>query len=118
MNVRFIKRITDAVNRERTIIGVCVYYALHNGNRVKTYCLETGVTMEIINKKEGKVDSVFLPFKNYFQPTQCSKGAPMWYQHIEGDHWYFEKTYSHVVPKVSDYINLARAMEDYMRLFE
>lgn len=118
MNVRFIKRITEDVRRERIIIGDFVYFVLRNGNRAKAYCDEFGVRIEVINKKEGKVDSTYLPFKNYFMPTQCSAGAPMWYQHIDKNRWYFEEMYSHVLPKASDYKNLASAIDSYIGMFE
>jgi hypothetical protein len=100
------------------IIGDYVYYVLGNGNRVKAYCDDTGVEMEVVNRKDGRVDRVYLPFRNYFQPTQCSPGAPTWYQHIDHGRWYFSQTYSHVLPKVSDYRNLANAMENYIKMFD
>lgn len=117
-NVKFIKRITDEINREKFVLGEMVYYVLGNGNRIKAYCEEQGVRMEVINRKEGKVDSLWLPFRNYFQPTQCSHGAPTWYQHIDHGKWYFSDTYVHVLPKASDYKNLANAMEAYIRMFD
>lgn len=117
-NVKFINRITDEISREKVVIGNYIYYVLGNGNRVKAYCEEQGVRMEVINRKEGKVDSVWLPFSSYFKPTQCSVGAPMWYQHIDHGHWYFSQTYTHVLPKASDYKNLAAAMETYIRMFD
>ena len=117
-NIKFIKRITDELSRERVIIGDFVYFVLGNGNRVKAHCDEFGVQMEVINRKEGRVDSIHLPFRNYFQPTQCSPGAPTWYQHIDHDKWWFEGTYKHVLPKSSDYRNLANAMETYIRMFD
>lgn len=117
-NIKFINRITDELNREKVVMGDFVYYVLGNGNRVKTYCEEDRVIMEVINRKEGKVDAVSLPFRNYFQPTQCSPGAPTWYQHIEHGRWYFSEMYIHVLPKVSDYKNLAKAMETYIRMFD
>ena len=117
-NIRFIKQITSYIDRERIIVGNCIYYKLKNGNRARTWCETDGVRIKIINAKEGEVDGVFLPFMNYFQPTQCSPGAPQWYQHIENDRWYFEKEYSHVLPKESDYTRLANAMENYIQMFE
>ena len=117
-NIKFINRITDEINREKVVMGNFVYYVLNNGNRVKTYCEEEGVRMEIVNKKEGKVDGTWLPFRNYFQPTQCSLGAPTWYQHINHGKWYFSEMYTHVLPKASDYKNLAKAMETYIKMFE
>ena len=117
-NVKFIKKITDYVVADRTIIGNYVYYMLNNGNRIKAYCEDTGVRMEVINKMEGKVDGVFLPFANYFEPTQCSLGAPKWYQHIDNNHWYFEEMYKHVLPKDDDYRRLAEAMENYIIMYE
>lgn len=118
-SIKFIKQITDYINKERIIVGNCIYYKLKNNNRVKTWCDNDGVRIKIINCKEGEVDYTFLPFKNYFEPTQCSPGAPMWYQHIEdGNRWYFEETYSHVLPKERDYKRLANAMENYIQMFE
>lgn len=118
MNVRFIERITEDLCRQRIIVGNCVYYYLNNDNRVKAYCEETGVIIKVINKTGGPVDCIFLPFENYFQPTRCSQGAPKWYQHIDGNHWYYEDMYKHVLPKDSDYKNLATAMENYIKIFE
>ena len=117
-NIKFINCITGYVHKDKIVIGDCVYYVLGNGNRVKAYCDEFGVRMEVINRKEGKVDAAYLPFKNYFQPTQCSPGAPTWYQHIEYGKWYFSDQYTHVLPKASDYRNLASAMETYMQMFD
>ena len=117
-NIRFIKQITSYIDRERIIVGNCIYYKLKNGNRARMWCETDGVRIKIINAKEGEVDGVFLPFMNYFQPTRCSPNAPKWYQHIDGNYWYFEKEYSHVLPKESDYTRLANAMENYIQMFE
>lgn len=117
-NIKFIKEITRYVNKSRTIIGNCVYYNLANGNRVKMWCDELGVETNIINKINGKVDSVDFPFANYFAPTQCSVNAPKWTQHIDRGIWYFSDSYSHVLPKESDYINLAKALEIYIEMYE
>lgn len=116
-NIKFIKKITDYVEKDRTIIGNCVYYNLENGNKVKLWCYEQGVGAEVINKIDGKIDSVDFPFTNYFEPTQCSIGAPKWTQHIDGNEWYFERVYKHVLPKESDYMNLATALELYMTMY-
>ena len=117
-NIKFIKQITDYIDRERIIAGNSIYYKLKNNNRAKTWCEEDGVRIKIINCKEGEVDHAFFPCQNYFEPTQCSPGAPKWYQHIEGNRWYFEKSYTHVLPKESDYMRLAAAMENYIEMFE
>lgn len=119
-NIKFILKIAMEIpnQRKHKVIGNSIYYILKNGNRVKAYCEKDGVKLEVINLKEGKVDSAQLPFRNYFQPVQCSQGAPLWYQHIDNDKWYFEETYEHVLPKLRDYQNLAEAMEDYMCMFE
>lgn len=93
INIKFIRKITDHVHRERKIIGNCVYYTLENGNRIKAYCESTGVKLEVINKMEGKVDTISLPFSNYFAPTQCS-------------------------PKDSDYDSLAQEIEEYICMYE
>lgn len=117
-NIKFIKKMTDYVKRDRTVIGNCVYYNLANGNKVKMWCYELGVEAEVINKIDGKVDVVRFPFANYFAPTQCSPNAPKWTQHIEHGKWYFSDTYSHVLPKESDYINLAEALSTYIAMYE
>lgn len=116
-NVKFIKEITSYLVQERTIIGNCVYYNLANGNKVKLWCYDYGVSAEVINKKDGKIDSVDFPFANYFAPTQCSANAPKWTQHIDGNKWYFENTYQHVLPKYSDYMRLAEALETYILMY-
>lgn len=118
-NIKFIKTITDYVKiGKKEIIGNCVYYILDNGNRVKMWCYDCGVEADVINKIEGKVDCVKFPFDNYFEPTQCSIGAPKWTQHIDNGKWYFEDTYTHVLPKEKDYVNLAEAIETYIRMYE
>lgn len=116
-NVRFIRQITDYVNSERKIFGDCVYFVLENGNRVKAYCVDTGVKLEVINYKAGTVDGVYLPFSHYFAPVRCSAGAPLWHQHIDGSKWYFGDTYEHVLPKTSDYQNMAVAIEEYIAMY-
>lgn len=118
MESKFIRKIISYVKREAKIVGSVAYYKLPNGNCAKAWCETTGVYMEIINNLDGKIDGCFLPFKEYFQPVQCSAGAPKWTQHIDGNHWYFEKMYKHVLPKDSDYLSLAQGMETYMQLFE
>ena len=117
-NIKFISRIAEEVPREHKVIGDCIYYVLKNGNKVKAYCEKDGVRLEVVNSKEGKVDGAKLPFSNYFQPVQCSKGAPSWYQHIKNGKWYFEESYKHVLPKSKDYQNLAEAIEIYICMFE
>jgi hypothetical protein len=117
-NIKFIKEITYYVDKPRTIIGNCVYYNFANGNKVKMWCYELGVRAEVINKVDGKVDSVDFPFANYFAPTQCSANAPKWTQHIEHGKWYFSNTYNHVLPKEADYVNLAKALSLYIEMYE
>ena len=119
-NIKFIQKITDYVVGIgiRTIIGNCVYYNFANGNKAKLWCYELGVHAEVINKTEGKVDSVDFPFANYFTPTQCSAGAPKWTQHIDRGRWYFSQTYTHVLPKESDYTRLAEALSMYMKMYK
>ena len=117
-NIKFILKFANEVPRGHKVVGNCVYFVLKNGNRVKAYCDEYGVILEVINNREGKIDSVKLPFSNYFQPVQCSQGAPAWYQTIEHGKWRFEETYKHVLPKLRDYQNLAEAMENYIAMFE
>jgi hypothetical protein len=117
-NIKFIKTITNYVDKTRVIIGNCVYFNLANGNKVKLWCYEMGVGAEVINKLEGRVDRTEFPFANYFEPTQCSPGAPKWTQHIDRGTWYFEDSYKHVLPKVSDYMNIARAIEMYIEMYE
>lgn len=77
-NIKFIRTITDFINRNRTIVGNCVYYALNNGNRIKTYCEQCGVRIEVHNKINGDIDGVYLPFTNYFAKKRCSPEAPLW----------------------------------------
>lgn len=116
-NIKFILKFAVEVPISFKVIGDCVYFVLESGNRVKAYCDEHNVIMEVINKSEGKVDSVKLPFRNYFQPVQCSEGAPTWYQHIDNGKWNIEH-YKHVLPKLRDYQNVAEAMENYIAMFE
>lgn len=117
-NIKFIKKITDYVNRDRKIVGNCVYYTLQNGNRIKLCCYEGGVKADVINKIDGNVDGISLPFANYFKPTQCSPNAPKWTQYIDNGKWYFSDVYKHVLPTDEDYTNLANAIEDYIEMYE
>ena len=118
--IKFIKKITDYVEKDypKQIVGNCIYYDLTNGKVMKLWCYEYGVKAEIINKFDGKVDSIDIPFSNYFEPTQCSSGAPKWTQHIDNGKWYFENTYKHVLPTEKDYIKLAMAIEMYIKIYE
>lgn len=117
-NIKFIRQITDYVKGQRTTIGNCIYYNFTNGNKVKLWCCEYGVRAEVINKMDGKIDSVDFPFANYFEPTQCSEGAPKWTQHISHGKWYFSEAYTHVLPKEKDYMNLARALREYLEMYK
>ena len=118
-NIKFILKITDYIKGDREIIGNCVYYNLDNGNKVKLWCYDCGVEAEVINKIKGKIDFVRFPFVNYFEPTQCSPGAPKWIQHITSSGtWFFEEKYAHVLPKESDYMNLAKALGTYIEMYE
>ena len=119
-NIKFIEKITDYVfnGLPRKIIGNCIYYELANGNRVKLWCYSSGVTAEVINKINGKIDSVEIPFGNYFKPTQCSSNAPTWTQHIDHGKWWFEDEYKHVLPTPDDYINLAKAIQEYIEMYK
>ena len=117
-NIKFIKQIAGYIDREGIIAGNCIYYKLKNNNRVKTWCETNGVCVEIINCKEGKLDQVFFPFRNYFEAVKCYDETEKWYQYIVEDCWAFEKLYSHVLPKENDYINLSIAIENYIEMFE
>lgn len=116
-NIRFIRDITEKIEKTRHIAGNCIYYELSE-NRAKIYCDEYGVWVEIINPKNGLIDKVHLPFSNYFAPVQFSQGAPKWTQTIGVDGcWCFENRCPHVLPKDSDYKRIALAMKNYMELF-
>jgi hypothetical protein len=115
-SLKFIDEITSYVDRNRIIIGDCVYYNLENGNKVKIWCDTYGVCATVINKTQGSVDRVDFPFRCYFAPVQCSKGAPTWTQHIDHGHWYFDNM-PHVLPKHSDFCNLALALTVYIDMY-
>ena len=118
-NIKFILKITDYVKGDREVIGNCVYYNLDNGNKVKLWCYDCGVEAKVINKTKGTIDSIIFPFSNYFKPVRCSPNAPEWTQHITSSgKWYFEEMYDHVLPKESDYENLASAIETYIEMYE
>lgn len=117
-NIKFIKKITDYIEKDKTIIGDYVYYNLANGNKVKMGCYKLGVSAEVINKIDGKIDCADFPFSNYFKPTQCSEGAPQWTQYITNGRWYFSEMYSHVLPKEDDYMRLAEALNWYIEMYE
>ena len=123
-NIKFIRQIMSYGNKEGKEIGNYMVYDLGNGNRAKV-CVNGGniwgqshgIEVTILHKLNGKIDFCYFPFSNYFQPVQCSPGAPKWYQHIENGRWYFSQMYSHVLPKSYDYENIASAVEEYMDLF-
>lgn len=117
-NIKFIKKITDYIEKDKTIIGDCIYYNLANGNKVKMWCYNLGVRADVINKIDGKIDCADFPFSNYFKPTQCSEGAPQWTQYITNGRWYFSEMYSHVLPKEDDYMRLAEALNLYIEMYE
>lgn len=117
-NIKFIKKITDYIEKDRTIIGDCIYYNLKNGNKIKLWCYSQGVEASAINKIDGEIDRVRFPFANYFEPTQCSNNAPKWTQHIDNGKWHFENMYTHVIPKDSDYINISKALSTYIEMYE
>lgn len=124
-NIKFIREImAHGRNRDGKELGNCIYYKLNNGNRAKVcvdgggiYNESHGVTAEIVNTVDGKIDRAYFPFRNYFKPTRCSAGAPEWYQHVDNGRWYFSQMYSHVLPKPDDYKRIANAVCDYMELF-
>lgn len=115
-NIKFIRNITEYVYGKRKIIGNAVYYDLCNGKLAKMWCGTHGVNVEIIGKDRGVIDSVYLPFANYFTPKQCSAGAPLWPQHIDCGEWYFHQ-YEHCRPTAADFRKLAEGITDYMELF-
>lgn len=118
-NIQFIRAICAHLPRLGNIVGDYIYFPLDNGNRVKAFCEnDVGVKLEVINIRNGMNDSVYLPFSNYFQPVCCCPGADSWYQRIDRDKWYFETTYPHLVPKESDYVRLACAIELFISMWE
>ena len=104
-NIKYMTEITQYINREQTIVGNCVYFGLANGNNICVYCNANAVEAQVINKTLGNVDRVELPFENYFSKTCTTPGAPQWTPHIDGGRWYFSESYSHVIPKPSDFNN-------------
>lgn len=119
MASKIIQKFVEHIAREFHVIGKCVYYAFSNGNRGKIWCSECGVHAEIIHIKNGKVDAAYFPFSDYFEPVQCSQGAPYWTQNLDSNNkWRYEDVYPHVLPKESDYRNLAIAIDNYFNLFE
>ena len=117
-NIKFIKEVARYTDRQNVIIGDCLYYNLENGNKIKMWCYDRGVMAEVINKTTGKLDCVELPFRNYFEPKQCSPGAPKWSPYIYDGKWYFSDLYNHVVPNDNDYMCLAAALETYIGMYE
>lgn len=117
-DIKFIKTITNYLDREPTIIGNHIYYKLQNMNIIKTWCEKYGVYIQVINQAKGIIDTTFLPFDKYFKPVRCHEGTKLWYQYIDGDCWFFEGVYSHVLPKPEDYQKLCDAMENYIKMFE
>lgn len=124
-NIKFIREIMrHGPNKSGKEVGNCLYYELPNGNRAKVfsegvgiYGESHGVTVKIINNKEGTVDVCYFPFENYFRKVRCSPGAPWWTPHIEKGRWRFSQMYDHVVPKSDDFERLAVAVCEYMGMF-
>lgn len=118
----FIEEMTDYLLEKdvmrRRFVGRCAYIPLQNGIRIKLYCSSTYVAAEAISRSCGRVDYVELPFSEYFEPKQCSQGAPKWSQHIENGKWYFSDTYPHVVPSQEDYKRLAHGMTEFIELYD
>lgn len=116
-NIKFMKKFASYMKNNGIVLGNRIYFTKENGNRISAYCADTHVSLRVINKIDGAIDNIELPFENYFEPTQCSEGSPKWYQHIDGNYWYFEKNYKHVLPKDSDYKKLANAIDEYIELW-
>lgn len=117
-DIKFIKEITEFVCLKRTIVGDFIYYTLDNGNRIKTWCYGYGVEMEVIHKTSGKVDSIKLPFLNYFKPVQCGPNSPYWYQSISYNKWQYEKQHPDLFPTDEDYKSIADGIETFISLYE
>ena len=125
-NIKYIREIMSESPREDwKEVGDTLYLKLGNGNRAKVwvgggniYNQSHGIKIEIVNKTDGKVDSAYFPFKNYFKPVRCSKGAPAWYQHLDGGKWYFSNMYTHVLPTSEDFRAIATAVCEYLDMFE
>ena len=124
-DIKFIRDImAHGANKSGKPIGNCMVYKLNNGNVAKAYVdgggiyrESHGVKVEIINKTDGKVDTMYFPFRNYFAPTQCSANSPRWYQHIVDGRWYFSQMYTHVLLTARDYKAIADAVCEYIELF-
>lgn len=116
-NVKFIKEIISSMDEEKIIAGNAIYVILNDKNRIKLYCSQCGVEAEIINVVNGKIDTAYFPFANYFEPTQCSERAPKWTQNIEYGKWRYSTEYSHVIPTEEDFKNLTDAIIRYMDIF-
>lgn len=116
-NIRFIKDMMSYVDGEKQIVGDCIYMQIGKSNRIKARCESNSVVLEIINIHSGKVDGIELPFVNYFEKVRCSKGAPLWTQHIDRGKWSFEGQYPHILPKDADYLRIGTAITAYINLF-
>lgn len=116
-NIKFVREIMGSYNDEYYDMGNCRYYPFKSDNIGKVYVKENGVVCEIINKKVGKIDECYFPFINYFKPVRCSEGAPLWYQHIENNMWYFSRTYKHVLPTQNDFKAIRDSIYNYFNLF-
>ena len=124
-NIEFIREIMKhGTNSDGMEFGNFIVYPLHSGNRAKVYVdgggiygESHGIMVDIISTKVGNIDSVYFPFKNYFNPVKCSENSPLWYPHIDNGEWYSSRQYSHVLPKIEDYKRIATAVCEYMNLF-
>lgn len=116
-NIRFITSIASWIERQYIVAGDAIYYNIGNENRAKAWCDSSGVLIEIINKRTGKVDGIHFPFARYFSKKRCSAGSPLWDQHITRGKWQFEGQYSHVMPNGADYKSIAYGIESYIALF-
>ena len=121
-NIKFVREILGT-ERDYKDVGDCRYYPLKNGNRAKVVVdggnisrESYGVICYIINKKDGKVDSCYFPFKNYFAPVKCCESGPYWYQHVDRGSWYFGHM-KHTLPTEKDFEAIREAVFSYMDMF-
>lgn len=119
--LKFISEITSYLlpvnEKQRVIIGDCVYVPLRDGMNVKLYCEARAVIAKVISKRAGVLDCVELPFANYFKPTKVSDSAPEWTQYIDNGKWYFSDTYPRVLPTEEDFACLAAGIDAYIGLY-
>ena len=101
----------------RKVVGNCVYIPLKSGINIKLYCISTAVVVKAISRTNGEIDSIELPFSDYFFLKQHPSGKCAVYPIIDGDNWRFSD-HKDMLPTIEEYGCLAIGMEEFISLYD